>query len=553
MREFPDRALRPAHAALRQVAERQLPRVLTQLDRDLDSPTAGCFDRNHWHYKIRDYPSSILQQGAFLLEGMRRGDLGASLQLDEEKITDWTVAAVQALGRQVDRAGGVDEYYPYERSYPAAAFGLHAAAVILRGWQTDAPELLDRIDFTPLARLAKHLSGRFEGKASNQQAIGLAALAVATHIPALHVSRERVEGIADRFFALQHNEGWFDEYGGPDLGYLAVTLDALADLEDATGDPRAARAVDRAVDFFAAVIGTDGAVPGTLNSRNTDYVVPYGLTRAAARNATAAWLLEEWFQDADDPTHFLAATDDRYHSHYIYASIVRSLPHLAAVRHPEEPPRDQDLWLPGAGYRILRSEDGSWSLAIAAKKGGLIRLHRRGQAPLVDHGWRLHGERALWSTNFWNLDLEIDSDDGAVEVRGRATSAKPLKATPLKHMILRGAAWLGRERLIPLLKRAMIFRSSEAGPEFTRRIEWSAEELRVIDRFPPRAGVTVSPSPRQNLRHVASAESFHVEDATASAMEQALKSSEEKVPRSLEAEASFEGTFALREAPIETL
>ncbi|HJP53402.1 MAG TPA: hypothetical protein QF556_01655, partial [Rhodospirillales bacterium] len=52
-------------------AEAQLARVLTQMDRDPDSPTFGCFDRNHWHYKMRDFASAVLQQGLFTLEAVR--------------------------------------------------------------------------------------------------------------------------------------------------------------------------------------------------------------------------------------------------------------------------------------------------------------------------------------------------------------------------------------------------------------------------------------------------------------------------------------------------
>ena len=29
-------------------------RIFTALDRDPNSPTFGCFDRDFWHYKIRD-------------------------------------------------------------------------------------------------------------------------------------------------------------------------------------------------------------------------------------------------------------------------------------------------------------------------------------------------------------------------------------------------------------------------------------------------------------------------------------------------------------------
>ncbi|HEX7181706.1 MAG TPA: hypothetical protein VF756_07675, partial [Thermoanaerobaculia bacterium] len=164
-------------SGLRRYVACQLPRVLTQMDRDPGSPTFGGFDRNHWHYKIRDFPSAILQQGAFVVDALRRGLLGPVP--DPQAAERWCAGAVNALGRQVDRAGGVDEYYPYERSYPAAAFGLWAAARLLADWQASAPHLAARIDLEPLRRLADHVARRVEIQAMNQQAAGLAGLAFA--------------------------------------------------------------------------------------------------------------------------------------------------------------------------------------------------------------------------------------------------------------------------------------------------------------------------------------------------------------------------------------
>ena len=43
------------------------PLVLTQVDRDKDSLTYGSCDRNHWHLKIRDFTSAILQQTALTM------------------------------------------------------------------------------------------------------------------------------------------------------------------------------------------------------------------------------------------------------------------------------------------------------------------------------------------------------------------------------------------------------------------------------------------------------------------------------------------------------
>ncbi len=503
--------------ALRAYAERQLPRVLTQMDRDPDSPRFGNFDRNHWHYKIRDFSSAILQQGAFTLDALLREDL--EIEGDRAKLESWAVAAVNALAAQVRRNGGVDEYFPYERSYPAAAFGLYAATRLVLDWKTSRPEVLPKIHRRGLSRLAAHLDGRRETEASNQQAAGLAALALAARLPEISPRPARISEHADRLFASQHAEGWFPEYGGPDFGYLAVTIDALVDYHDATEDPRAIVAIDRAVEFLASLVGADGRLPSTLNSRNTDYVVPYGLARTGARNARAAWLVEALFRDADDPTHFLWATDDRYHSHYVYASVVRSLPHLNRMV-PGEPPAERStVTLPGAGYRLVWSEDRTWSAAIGLRKGGLVRIHRRGAPPLLDHGWRVRVGSSLWTSNWWQgAEARIEASgagDDHLRIAGTCRKASFLIPTPWKHAALRLASKVLGARLLKPLRRLLIFkpqRENPNTPRFEREIEANEHGIAVRDRLTFPAGSAAERSPRQNLRHVASAESFHPED-----------------------------------------
>jgi hypothetical protein len=497
-------------AALKRYTESQWARVLTQMDRDPESPTFGSFDRNHWHYKIRDFASSILQQGVFTIEAARTGVIAT--EAEPETLERWAIGAVNALSRQTDATGGVNEYYPYERSYPASAFGLMAVARVLFDWQTSAPHLLENVNWPGLRRLARLLGKRVEAQASNQQAAGLAGLALASRIDEMKIDQASVIRIADQFLPTQHAEGWFDEYGGPDFGYLAVTLDAMADYHDATGDDRALDASDRAVAFLARVIGADGRLPTTCNSRNTDYVVPYGLARTGARNATAAWLVDTLFGQVDDPEHFLWATDDRYHSHYIFASVVRSLPWISGMVDAETPDLPSTDWLPGCGYFIHRSEGGEWSACVAAKKGGLVRIHRRDDFPIVDHGWRIQGKK-FWTSNWWSDDWEIEHDGGTVRIGGPCQVVSHEIGSPSKHVGLRAAAKLLGSRLIPLLKQFIIFRAGkQTGPRFDRTVEVNSSGVRIIDRFEATKGSTATTSPRQNIRHVASADSFNREE-----------------------------------------
>ena len=52
-------------SSFRQLLAEVLPRILSQCCRDPNSPAYGCFDRNFWHYRMRDFASIILQQGGY--------------------------------------------------------------------------------------------------------------------------------------------------------------------------------------------------------------------------------------------------------------------------------------------------------------------------------------------------------------------------------------------------------------------------------------------------------------------------------------------------------
>jgi hypothetical protein len=498
----------------RAYAELHARRVLTQMDRDPHSPTYGCFDRNYWHYKIRDFPSSILQQAVFLLEALRKQHL--SIGAEPALAGTWAVAALNALSRQTSAAGAVDEYFPGEQSYPAAAFGLYAACRVLRDWQAEAPRLLERIEWRGLQRLARHVAKRTELQATNQYAAGVSGLALASVLPEMAVAGQTVAAHAARLFSLQHSEGWFGEYGGPDFGYLTVTLDALADYYEATGDDTALGAIDRAVDFLAGLVGPDGQLPWTLNSRNTDYVVPCGLVRAAARNRTAAWLVETLFADLASPGHAVSSVDDRYHLHYIYASIVRSLPYLREMAPAVSPSRPRRSWLPGCGFWVVRGAGSKHTLYVGARKGGLVRVHSAGDAATaVDHGWRIVSGPTVWTNNWWSDQWSVHQEQDSLTVEGKMQSCRFHVSSPLRHAVLRVAAGLLGRRLAPLLKKVMIFRSGkDTGPPFRREIILGESGFRLRDHIAAVPGATAIPAPRQNLRHVASADSFHSEEFT---------------------------------------
>lgn len=491
----------------------QAKRVLTQLDRDPDSPTYGCFDRNYWHYKIRDFPSSILQQGVFVLDRLKWEE---NELLNPVVAEEWTLAAINALSRQVGPRGQVSEYFPFEDSYPASAFGLYCAARILSDWKKENVAALERVQWNGLQRLARRLSKRRECEAANQYAAGLAGLALASQLPEMAIDRSWIEDHADRVFSLQHSEGWFNEYGGPDFGYLTVTIDALTDYYDATNDTRAVIAITKAVEFLAQLVGSDGQLPWTLNARNTDYVVPYGLVRTAAKSPCASWLVCSLFGHLADTKHAIWSTDDRYHLHYIFSSIVRSIPYLKDMVEPEAPIHTEYTWLEGCGYWIRRPPDTMSTIYVGVYKGGVTRVHQQhSEIAICDNAWRMSLGKSLWTTNWWQLTNKVNVEVNTIKISGQLVRVKLVQSRPILHFGLRAMALVFGHGLTSVLKKIMIFRKATSkSPTFMREIQLdlASKQLVIEDAFSSPFEGVLRCSPRQNMRHVASADSFHVEE-----------------------------------------
>ena len=87
--------------------------------------------------------------------------------------------------------------------------------------------------------------------------------------------------------------------------------------------------------YYIKVIDKNGKFPSTLNSRNTEYVVPYGLVRSAKYLNEANYLVNIIFKDFRKNDNIYNSYDDRYHSHYLFSSLVRSIPFLKNLKNGE--------------------------------------------------------------------------------------------------------------------------------------------------------------------------------------------------------------------------
>ena len=113
------------HAPLLRVAQRWMPRILTQVCRDPTSPLFGCADRNWWHYKIRDFPSIILQQAGYALHEAARLPQWHD---QREQLAAIAAASARFWNARAQKHYAFEEYYPWEQGYPPLAFASLAVA-----------------------------------------------------------------------------------------------------------------------------------------------------------------------------------------------------------------------------------------------------------------------------------------------------------------------------------------------------------------------------------------------------------------------------------------
>lgn len=507
-----------SRVALHKICNQVLPRILTQICRDPTSPYYGCCDRNWWHYKMRDFPSIILQQAAHTL----------LLAASQEKTPAFSSALrelASAAGRfwnlRALRYGAFEEYYPFEQGYPPLAFSTLAVSHLCTGG------VLSLLDVRQgLVKAARQLLTRFEAEAANQQVAGTAALAMIKRLAPELVPQAEFATLLERTLALQTREGWFPEYDGPDLGYLSVTLDCLWDLYDVTGDNRVYGAIERAFEFLAWFVIEVPGITGMHNARNTDYIVPYGIARLSLTEGLtgrrAAAVLARLYHSPGSSRSPLEVVDDRYWCHYIGTSVFRAAITLVDASDSCDtsdtsfPPLDRltpKVFAESGHVWQLLADFSSPGLLVSTRKGAVLTAFWPDGERVSDFGWVVMSHRKIHVSHWWTPQWQVRLGPNDLGCDGWLVPVREHISSPWKHIILRAVSFMLGARVIPLLKRVLIFRRASRAYAFRRRITKQKNRVVVEDIITGiRPGDEVRRAPRSSKRHVASADSFHPED-----------------------------------------
>lgn len=262
-------------------------RVLGLCDRQADSQTYGCCDRNHWHYRTADFANARMQEAGLLLAAAYAAPLPGNRFYGQEILLDWVRGVWRFWLDRRNSDGTVVEVYPYERSNCATSFTA-AGFVETVGMLGGAAQWSDEL--AQAEKTFQWLCVHFNSDVANQVAASLLALTGYAHLTGMPSIQTAAGRRCDEFVSSVKPDGSFPEYGGFDAGYQSITLSTLTrvqrfgEVDPALDDVvrRGEARLDRAIDHM-------GRTDPAANARRTKFLYPYGL---AARNSPALRRIE---------------------------------------------------------------------------------------------------------------------------------------------------------------------------------------------------------------------------------------------------------------------
>lgn len=488
-----------------------MPRLLSQLDRDKNSKTYGCFDRNYWHYKIRDFPSMILQQGSLTLALLYSNSFKGNIYCKNEKIKRWVIASIYFWLENQLKDGSFNEYWPNEHGYPPTVFSLYTCSEayrqvpIFNNKQDDLEEAL--------IKSCKFISKHDEKGAQNQEVASIAAL----YSVYLSIKEEWLLKLIDekvkRILKRQSHEGWLSEYGSADIGYLSVSLGYLAEYYKMSQDESVFPALKRIVDFMQFFIHPDYTAGGDYGSRNTEYFLPNGLEILAQKYPLAGAIADKLLNNLGKNQNLPNTVDERYLSHYFLHSYVSALlnykPRTDVPKIPCEINCEQ--YFTESGLYVMNNRN--YYAILGLSKGGVLKLFSKGKEILNDCGYMAISNNKLGTTNWVDQSYIKERKGDTFTISGNFHLVPQHLSTPLKHFLLRGASRIFGKRLIPVLKKRLITSDTTLPITFKRKVTFYTEKIIINDAITSEHTLKeVSTSDGLSFRYVPSSKYFQINE-----------------------------------------
>ncbi|MBI2627851.1 MAG: terpene cyclase/mutase family protein [Candidatus Niyogibacteria bacterium] len=466
----------------------EIPRLLGQLNRNPSSRSYGSFDRAYWHYRTNDISSARYQEAVLTLTLLYSSPFEGNIYYQDKNILEWINAALNFSCSIQNKDGSFDEWYPYEGSFVATSFVVAALAKVLSLLGEDnIPSY--KIIRARLERAADWIICHEESLVLNQTAGSALALLNVFLLNGDIFYKQAAEKKIQFILKSQTKEGWWNEYGGPDAGYLSLTVDYLVKYYRQTDDQDVLSAVKNAISFFIHFLHPNFTVGGEYMSRNTEYLIPSGFAYFSSFDETAKII-----------TAFSAASlelkqgvnpqnlDDRYLCYILYnwleAGLIFNNENFLKESEVYFQERRFDVFFKEAGIRVIQNK--KYYFVVNLRKGGVFRIYSKGAA-YFDSALEVDFSGKVYIANALDKKNEIESGPDFLRVRG---ALKPVQEPLLRaftmiafkaFQITLGRMNVFQKLMKKFLRKKMIIYENSTSLIFERLLKISHNNIKIKD------------------------------------------------------------------------
>jgi len=462
------------------------------LDREAPSVTYGSFDRTFWAWKFTDFPAPRLQEGVYLLSWLyAKGD---KPYRGNAEVLALVTAGFRYWQSLQHADGSYDEAYPFEHSLAATAFSAFYLAEAFEHVKDALERQLVHDLKRTFVRAGDWLCRNHErhGLLSNHLAAAAAALVGIERITNTERFRSRAQFFLNRIVASQSPEGWYEEYGGADIGYQTHGMFYLARIWQKTGDVQLLNSIKRSLEFLQYFIHPDATLGGEYASRNTTFYFPAAFEMLAVESPIAAAIASFMRRAVQEQTAAGVDSMDTWNFFPLINNYLYAADNAARLEDCQPLPfrevgdwrfLDAGIWVKSTRY---------YYLIVGISKGGVVQLYEKstGTVSLVDDGyWARAPSGRTVSNQSYDRNYRAVWNENEVRVRAPFVELNQRTMTPWLFIAFRLFCLLfGRFRRISyavkdLLVHVLVKRRKPVELLLERRIIAEEDRVQIQDRL----------------------------------------------------------------------
>lgn len=479
--------------------------AMCRWNRNPASPSCGSFDRSWWGWKSRDFSDSTLQAAVTLVLNL------ADSQEWGWMMPDLLTRYVDFVAKLQHSDGSFDQCYPNERT-PGVFYDILPALIAVHSSPWLETVVRQRLGAVIMRGIDFALAGdEVHGEIVNHLAHFAYGLLLHWQTFSDFRSRLRAEAYIERILRnFNAEEGWFQEYHGPDPGYQTRTIAYLTKIAEILDDESLWQVCAQAARFVELMLMPDGSLHPMLGVRSTALIYPSGFERLGSRNPDflplarrirAAWSNNRVPLPSQlDFDNALRLGEDAWQAvgaASIFAHGVETVTSVSDL-YPVCP--DGLTHLPGAGIMIYR--DASRVAWCAWRLGGALVVWRCAddgswEPTYEDAGFLVDGGETVgrWLTRMPDAGRLIEQQPNRLIIEVTFHRALHEEVTPSKLLLLRllnltvlQSRWVG-----DIFRRLVVRHLSKKGVplpvKLMREIRFDSSSICVTDSFGSAAGL----------------------------------------------------------------